>query len=30
MGARDGGADDFCVLTGIIQGVGANRENVAS
>ncbi len=26
MGARDGGADDFCVLTGIIRGAGANRE----
>ena len=30
MGARDGGADDFCVLTGIIRGAGANRKNVAS
>ena len=30
MGARDGGADDFCVLTGIIQGAGANRENAVS
>ena len=28
--ARNGGANGFCVLTGIIQGAGANRENVAS
>ena len=30
MEARDGGADGFYVLTGIIPGVGANRKNVAS
>ena len=28
MGACNGGADDFCVLAGIIQGVGANHENL--